>query len=83
MASDDGATLEVNKHFTTGHSATNVCLWGWQCCVLDFIHLPATGEAEIAESTHLKGCPHTFGHAMYLHLSSLLENIEMSHVHIC
>jgi hypothetical protein len=28
--------------------------------VVDFIHLSATGVAEIAESTHLKGCPHTF-----------------------
>jgi hypothetical protein len=28
-------------------------------CVLNFIHLSATGVAEIAESTHLKGCAHT------------------------
>jgi hypothetical protein len=27
---------------------------------VDFIHLSAMGVAEIAESTHLKGCPHTF-----------------------
>jgi hypothetical protein len=28
--------------------------------VLDFIHLSATGVAERAESTNLKGCPHTY-----------------------
>uniref|UniRef100_A0A674AJW4 RNA helicase n=1 Tax=Salmo trutta TaxID=8032 RepID=A0A674AJW4_SALTR len=31
-------------------------------CVLDFIHLSATCVAEIAESTNLKGCSHTFGY---------------------
>jgi hypothetical protein len=34
--------------------------------VLDFIHLSATGVAEIAESTNLKGCPHTFVYIVYL-----------------
>ena len=29
-------------------------------CVLNFIHLSAMGVAQIAESTNLKGCPHTF-----------------------
>jgi hypothetical protein len=28
--------------------------------VLNFTHLSATGVAEIAEPTNLKGCPHTF-----------------------
>ena len=28
--------------------------------MVNFIHLSATGVAEIAESTNLKGCPHTF-----------------------
>ena len=28
--------------------------------MLDFIHLSETGVAEIAKSTNLKGCPHTF-----------------------
>ena len=28
--------------------------------MLDFIDLSATGVAKIAESTNLKGCPHTF-----------------------
>ena len=30
--------------------------------MLDFIHLSATGVAEIAESTNLNWCPDTFGH---------------------
>ena len=29
------------------------------------IHLSATGVAEIAESTNLKGCPHTFVYIVY------------------
>ena len=28
--------------------------------MLEFIHLSASGVAEIADSTNLKGCPHTF-----------------------
>ena len=34
-------------------------------CVLDFILLSVMGVAETAESTHLKGCQHTFGHLVY------------------
>ena len=34
--------------------------------MLDFIQLSAAGVAEIAESTHLKGCPHTFVYVVYL-----------------
>jgi hypothetical protein len=34
--------------------------------VLDFIHLSATGVAEIAECTDLKWCPHTFGDVVYI-----------------
>ena len=45
----------------------NVCLWRLHGCVLYFIHLSATNVAEIAESTILKGCPHTFGHVVYIH----------------
>jgi hypothetical protein len=29
-------------------------------CLIFFIHLSATGVAEIVESTNLKGCPHAF-----------------------
>jgi hypothetical protein len=43
----------------------NVCLWRLYGCVLDFIHLSAIGVAEIAESTNLKGCPHTFVYIVY------------------
>jgi hypothetical protein len=28
--------------------------------VLDFIHLSATGVAEVTKSTNLKGCPYAF-----------------------
>ena len=51
MASYDGATLRVPELF----SKANVCLWRLHGGVLDFIHLSATGLAEIAESTNLKG----------------------------
>ena len=37
-------------------------------CVLDFIHLSARVMDEIAKTTNLKVCPHTFvcGHVVYL-----------------
>jgi hypothetical protein len=41
-------------------STANVCLYRLHGCVLDFIHLSASGLAELAKSTNLKGCPHTF-----------------------
>jgi hypothetical protein len=56
------AMLKVTKLFSTGNSTANVCLWRLHGCVLDFIHLSATGVAEITESTNLKGWPHTFVH---------------------
>ena len=34
--------------------------------MLDFIHLSATGVAEIAKSTNLKGCPHSFVYIVYV-----------------
>ena len=34
--------------------------------MLDFIHLSATGMDEIAESTKLKVCPHTFAYIGYI-----------------
>ena len=33
--------------------------------MLDFKHLSAMGVVEKAESTNQKGCPHSFGHAVY------------------
>ena len=65
MASYDGATLKVTDLFSTGHSTANACLWRLHGCVLDFIHLEATGVAEIAEFTDLKWCPHTFVYILY------------------
>jgi hypothetical protein len=39
--------------------------------VLDFIHLSATGGADIVKSTHLKGCPiHVFILCIYLKVRS-------------
>ena len=35
------------------------CIWSLHGCVLDFLHLSATGVAKIAKSTNLKWCPHT------------------------
>ena len=65
MASYDGAALKVTELFSIGHSTANVCLC-LHGCVLDFIQLSATGVAEIAKSTHLKGCPPTYGHVPYV-----------------
>ena len=59
MASYDVTMLKVSELFNTSHSTANVCLWRSYGCVLNFIHLSAMGVAEIAKSTHLKGCPHT------------------------
>ena len=66
MASYDGATLKVTKLFRMGHSTANVCLWRLHDCMLDYIHLSATGVAEMAECTNFKGCPHTFVYLVYV-----------------
>ena len=60
VASYDGATLKVTELFSKAILLTMFCLWRLHGCVLDFIHLSATGVAEIAKSTNLKGCSHTF-----------------------
>jgi hypothetical protein len=55
----DGATLKVTELFS---KAILLSMFVYEDCMaggLDFIHLSATGVAEIAESTHLKECPHT------------------------
>ncbi|KAK6318221.1 hypothetical protein J4Q44_G00115120 [Coregonus suidteri] len=69
-----------------GHSTTNVCLWILHGCVLDVIHLSATGVAEIAQSTNLKGCPYTFGHVVYndskLIFDTVKNNSTMSRVRL-
>ena len=43
---------ELSSSVRALHSTDNVCLWRLYGCVLDFIHLSATGAAEIAEYTH-------------------------------
>ena len=65
MVFHDSATLKVTELFSTGHSTANGCLWRLHGFVLNFIHLSATGVAEIAESTNLKWCPHTFVYIVY------------------
>jgi hypothetical protein len=67
VSSYDSATLKVTELFSTGHYTANVCLWRLHWCVLDFKHLSAMVVAEMAESTNLNGCPHTFGHVVYIH----------------
>jgi hypothetical protein len=51
--------IKVTELFSLGHSTANVCLWIFYGSVLDFIHLPATGVAEIVDATNLKVWPHT------------------------
>ena len=44
--------------------------------MLDFIHLLAMGVAEMAESTIQKGCPHTFGHVVYIRSTVLTVSVQ-------
>ena len=53
-------TVPLWKSLSFSVRPFNVCLWRLHGGVLNFIHLSATGVAEIAESANLKGCPHTF-----------------------
>jgi hypothetical protein len=44
----------------------------WLCAqFFFFLQLSTTDVAEIAKSTNLKSCPHTFGHVVYILLISL------------
>ena len=78
MASFDGATLKVTEPFDTSYSTATVCLWRLHGGVLDFIHLSATGVAEIAESTNLKGCSHAFVYVMYVWLVAYCCHTKVS-----
>ena len=60
----DGATLKVIEFFSKT-ILLPVCRWRFHGSVHDYIHLLAIGVAEIATSTHLKGCPHTFVYVVY------------------
>ena len=52
----------------------------WLCA---FIHLSATDVAEIAESIHLKGCPHTFVYIVYLSCTaSDLQPLSLTGFHV-
>ena len=52
-----------------------VFLWRLHGCLLNFLHLSATGMAEIAEDTNLKRCLHTFVYIVYFISNSDLDNI--------
>ena len=78
MASYDGATLKVTELFSTGHSTANVCQWRLHGFVLNFIHLSAMAVAEIAKSTHLKGCPHSFVYIVYSRKMVIIINIRVN-----
>uniref|UniRef100_A0A4W5KB60 Endonuclease III-like protein 1 n=1 Tax=Hucho hucho TaxID=62062 RepID=A0A4W5KB60_9TELE len=45
-------------------------------CVLDFIHLSATGVVEIAKSTNLKWCPYTFVYVVYYLKDARLKTLS-------
>ena len=64
IASYDDAMLKVTELFRKA-VLLPMFLWRLHGYVLDLIHLSATGVAEIAKSTHLKGCPHTFVYIVY------------------
>jgi hypothetical protein len=49
--------------------------------MLDFIHLSVMGVAVIAESTHFKGCPHTFVYIEYSVCNTDMINISMVKCH--
>jgi hypothetical protein len=70
--------LKVTELFSTGHFTANVCLCRLLGCVLEFIHVSAKGVAEIAKSTNLKVCPHTFVHVVYM----LTHTSAHKHTHI-
>ena len=69
------AFLSKTRTFLSDPKLLNgsVCLWRLYGCVLDFIHLSAKCVAEIAKSTNLKGCQHTFVYIMYLYTGAVSD----------
>ena len=65
-ASYDSATLKVTELFSKAILLPMFVYWDCIGFVLNFIHLSATGVDQIAKSTNLKGCPHTFACIVYL-----------------
>jgi hypothetical protein len=65
VASYDGATLKVTELFS---KVILLPMFVYRDCMAVctiFIHLPAMGVAEIAKSTNLKWCSHTFVYIVY------------------
>ena len=65
-----GSELEINlklwaydeqtqRYYLFAHHSQPGYMLLYMSSYLDFIHMSATGVAEIAKSTNLKGCPHT------------------------
>jgi hypothetical protein len=67
MASYDGAMLKVTELFSRAiQSTANVCLWRLHGCMLNFIHMSASGVAEIAKSTNFEGVSTYFAYIVYM-----------------
>ena len=66
------ATFQLQVQRSNHHSTANVCLWRLHGCVLNVIHLSATGVAAIAKSTNLKGCTHTFVYIVYVQYRTMV-----------
>ena len=45
--------------------------------MLDFIHLSATDVVEIAKTTNLKGCPHTFVYIVYAMFHMVCVHVDV------
>jgi hypothetical protein len=80
-ASYDSATLKVTELFNKAILLPLFFLRRLHGCVLDFIHLSPTGMAEIAKSTHLKACPHTFVYIVYLNINKLTHKYTFPQIH--
>ena len=63
--SNDDATLKVTELFSKTILMPMFVYGDCMALCTIFIHLSATGVVEIATSTNLKGCPHTFVYIVY------------------
>ena len=76
MASYDSATLKVTEIFSKA-ILLPMFVYG---DVLNFIHVSAKGLTKIAESTNLKGFPHTLYIQKYVHILHVHHLIARSAV---
>jgi hypothetical protein len=80
VASYDGDMLKVTLLFNKT-ILLSMFLWRLHDCVI--IHLSATGVAEIAESTKLKGCPLTFAFIVSVTNYNPYDMIRIAKCMIC